>query len=888
MPCLHTESQGGDPTDTKTPTNSAPESTRRSREKKEEKQSGRVLSPLWSLRTKAEQWGFRKGLEGESEGLAAGARSDDHSDSTSNRRIRKNGRFVKMSSGWVQMQPEFNMLLLGRRRDSHPPCGSSWRLSSCAALERPFSLNHSEDFGGAQLARLLLLQESSSVHKNQQPLFPRSRKSLHSTGPCGLGKGCDWMMSLLGGRSRHLRLREICAEVLVHFCGVLTAERCSLAMTTTDEAGRLVLGPFFHTTKSGRSQKHPDWDKHMMGHVESTGWFLNISDNYEDQRFHKGVDEPAACKPKSILSLPILNQQAEVIGVVMAVNKTGKVFSKDDEKVLSSHTTFLGMMLENKQLAEKTEQQCQHSQIVLELVRLLAEQHQSLETVLVRMATVVLHASKAKLCNVFVSDPDSKELFSWMVCVEHNEQRQSTSSARRDVDVQDIFYAYAVRVRNTMKKLTVAMETSVTQTAAAGARLHKLTCAPIRDRQKRVVLGVCQLLNKANADPDESSSFSRTEERLLQVFVEYCAVAFVTFNVQRTAERSVTKLTITEEVLSYHMCVAELENLEESVIPSASALGLVDFSFSNADLPAAANVQAAVRMFLDLNLLQNLSVDYKTLCRWVLSVRRGYRSNVAYHNWSHALSTAHCMFAILRRTEQLQRNFSSLEILALMVSALSHDLDHRGVNNSYIERAQQPIAQLYSHSALEHHHFNICLLILNNPESGILGNLSAEDYKACIGMIEKNILATDLNVYMYKRAEFFELAENQTLQWKNEGHRELLRSVLMTACDVCAITKPWRVQRQVAQLVAEEFFAQGDRERQEFNIQPIAVMDRRNSTRLPELQVQYIDSICSPLFRALSSLFESCAPLLDGCMRNREKWESLIEGEEERRHVVKE
>lgn len=886
MPCLHTESQVSDLTDPKTPAHPAPQTTRRSREKKEERQSGRVLSPLRKLRTKAEQWGFRKGLDGASEGLTAEERwSNDNSEPTANRRIRKNSCFVKMSSAWVQMQPELNVLLLGRRRESHPPCGSSWRLAPSAARERPwlcFSLNQSGDFGGAQLARLLLFPESTSVHQYQQPQFPRPARSSRSAGSCGLGKGCDWMMGLLGDTASHMRLQEICEKVLVHICDVLEAERCSLAMTTTDETGRKALGPFFHTTKIAHSQTHPDWDKCMMGHVASTGWPLNISDTNEDPRCSKGVHKSVGCRPKSILSVPIRNQQAEVIGVVMVVNKTGKVcfFSKNDEKVLSSHMAVLGVIVDNKQLTEKTDQQCQHSQVVLELVQLLAEQHQCLETLLTKMATVILQACKAKLCNMFISDPDSKEPFSWMVCVENNEPNQSTCSFRRDVDHQDVFYAYAVQVYNTMEMLNIAMEKSITQPVSAGDHLHSLISAPIRDRPKKGVLGVCQLLNKASADPGEGSSFSRAEERLLQIFVEYCALAFHTVSVQKTAERSLTKLTIAEEVLSYHLCVcvaeAEEEDLQECMIPSALSLGLMDFSFSDAALPAAASIQAAVRMFLDLNLLQNFSMDYKILCQWVLSVRRGYRRNVAYHNWSHALSTAHCMFAILRRTEQLQRNLSTLEILALMIAALSHDLDHRGVNNSYIERAQQPIAQLYTHSALEHHHFNICMLILNTPETGILGNLSAEDYKACIGMIEKNILATDLNVHLQKRAELFELAENQRLQWKNEDHRELLRSVLMTACDVCAITKPWPVQRRVAQLVAEEFFAQGDREIQEFNIQPIAVMDRVNSTCLPQLQVQYIDSICAPLYRALSTLFDECTPLLDGCMKNREKWQSLI------------
>ena len=43
----------------------------------------------------------------------------------------------------------------------------------------------------------------------------------------------------------------------------------------------------------------------------------------------------------------------------------------------------------------------------------------------------------------------------------------------------------------------------------------------------------------------------------------------------------------------------------------------------------------------------------------------------------------------------------------------------------------------------------------------------------------------------------------------------------MTACDVAAITKPWTIQQRVAELVASEFFEQGDLERNDLNLEPI-------------------------------------------------------------------
>lgn len=46
---------------------------------------------------------------------------------------------------------------------------------------------------------------------------------------------------------------------------------------------------------------------------------------------------------------------------------------------------------------------------------------------------------------------------------------------------------------------------------------------------------------------------------------------------------------------------------------------------------------------------------------------------------------------------------------------------------------------------------------------------------------------------------------------------------MMTACDVAAICKPWEVQREVAQLVANEFFEQGDIEKTQLGEKPIVI-----------------------------------------------------------------
>ena len=69
-------------------------------------------------------------------------------------------------------------------------------------------------------------------------------------------------------------------------------------------------------------------------------------------------------------------------------------------------------------------------------------------------------------------------------------------------------------------------------------------------------------------------------------------------------------------------------------------------------------------------------------------------------------------------------------------------------------------------------------------------------------MLEDAILATDLAVYFRRRAETFTKMRSGTLDISNPVNhsnpdRCLFRGLLMTACDLGAITKPWSIQKKV-------------------------------------------------------------------------------------------
>ena len=74
--------------------------------------------------------------------------------------------------------------------------------------------------------------------------------------------------------------------------------------------------------------------------------------------------------------------------------------------------------------------------------------------------------------------------------------------------------------------------------------------------------------------------------------------------------------------------------------------------------------QATIRMFVDLGLLNAFSIDYETLCRWLLTVKRNYRNEtVQYHNWYHAFNVAQMMFCMLTKTSWIGQKFQPVNYL---------------------------------------------------------------------------------------------------------------------------------------------------------------------------------------------------------------------------------
>uniref|UniRef100_A0A671LCE8 Phosphodiesterase n=1 Tax=Sinocyclocheilus anshuiensis TaxID=1608454 RepID=A0A671LCE8_9TELE len=763
-----------------------------------------------------------------------------------------------------------------------PAPSTPTRKISASEFDRPLRPIVVKDAEGS----LTFLSDTERV---QMPLPPQ--RSVHENGDC-----CARLLELVRDVSSHLDLTALCHKIFLHTHELIAADRYSLFLVGEDSSNRKFLVSRLFDVAEGSTLEEAsnsgirlEWNKGIVGYVAATGQPLNIKNAYEDPRFNAEVDQITGYKTQSILCLPIKNHREEVVGVAQAINKRcgeNSAFTEQDERDFSSYLAFSGIVLHNAQLYETSQLENRRNQVLLDLASLIFEEQQSLEVLLRKTVATILSFMQAQECTVFISDREMAVRPKYCITFISLKLSKNLCVIIKLGNIKHVLHFFGVTKTLAIQNIPLECLKKFNENLqSSNCQIKSLLCTPIRNGKKDKVIGVCQLVNKMDEASGEVKAFNRNDEQFLEAFAIFCGLGIQNTQMYEAVERAMAKQEVTLEVLSYHASAAEeetraLQVTAAATIPSAQSLKLLDFSFSDFDLTDAETTQATIRMFVDLKLVQNFQMKYKSLCQWILSVKKNYRKNVVYHNWRHAFNTSQGMFAVLK-SGRFQSNLSDLEVLALMIATLSHDLDHRGVNNSYIKRSDHPLAQLYCHSTMEHHHFDQCLMILNSPGNQILSGLSLDEYKATLKMIEKAILATDLALYMKKRTEFFELAKNSQFVWEDGYHRDLLRSMLMTACDISAIAKPWPVQKKIAELVATEFFEQGDKERRELNIEPIDLMNREKQDKIPSMQVSFIDAICTQLYEALTGVSEYCSPLLEGCRKNRQNWKLLAEQGEE-------
>jgi len=276
----------------------------------------------------------------------------------------------------------------------------------------------------------------------------------------------------------------------------------------------------------------------------------------------------------------------------------------------------------------------------------------------------------------------------------------------------------------------------------------------------------------------------------------------------------------------------------------------------------------AIDVFEERGLFSRFSIPMNTFVNFINAIKAGYNMDSPYHNHYHAFDVMHVCYLLVTKC-RADEYLESFNILSILVAALGHDLGHDGYNNAFHSATCSELAVTYNGvSILENYSAAYLFRILRKEENNIFARLSSEEMTKMRSRLIDLILDTDAKNHFVLMTRFKHGLEMKQLS------RGLLSSMVLHVSDVSNPTRPGAISRKWAYAVEEEFFRQGDKEK-ELTIPRSPFMDREFED-LPKMQGAFIDALVFPVFKLLADFL----PLVtENCIKplqiNRAFWNNM-------------
>jgi len=285
-------------------------------------------------------------------------------------------------------------------------------------------------------------------------------------------------------------------------------------------------------------------------------------------------------------------------------------------------------------------------------------------------------------------------------------------------------------------------------------------------------------------------------------------------------------------------------------------------------LLASPDAQTSMSRVCGKNLLQDAGEGYgfgealnfssARLWDFLRNVEADYNRETQYHNNTHAADVTQTLHCLLQMDNTVS-NFSPIKVMATILAAICHDVQHPGVNNSYLVNSRSAIAILYNDaSVLENMHaaktFEKILGPNRNPALDIFQGMNQAQVDSIRDVMVYAILHTDMTKHFaaVNRIKVMMTSIENSKTTKFDGNEEnFFLSYLLHIADISNAAKPGPLFIDWADRCLEEFFAQGDKEKAQ--MLPISPLCDRDTTSRPQSQIGFIEFVIHPAYEALDS-----------------------------------
>jgi len=273
--------------------------------------------------------------------------------------------------------------------------------------------------------------------------------------------------------------------------------------------------------------------------------------------------------------------------------------------------------------------------------------------------------------------------------------------------------------------------------------------------------------------------------------------------------------------------------------------------------------------------LETYDIAPTCMIDFLRAVETRYHRDNPYHNNIHAadvLQTTHIFIEGMDAKKLgLGGGTSSMKLqtFSLLIAAAVHDIEHPGLNNTFQTNTFSQKALTYNdRSVLENYHASVAFKMVlgkdGNDKWNIFQNMAPTDLLKSKKLITEAILGTDLSTHFTQFEAVKQLAvpTNNTDQDEEDDDEKkktdlkasiayswTILTFLMHMADISNLAKPKYLSLQWTDRILDEFFRQGDQEK-DMKL-PVSPLCDRNTTSRPDSQMGFINYIIRPSFELL-------------------------------------
>ena len=124
-----------------------------------------------------------------------------------------------------------------------------------------------------------------------------------------------------------------------------------------------------------------------------------------------------------------------------------------------------------------------------------------------------------------------------------------------------------------------------------------------------------------------------------------------------------------------------------------------------------------------------------------------------------------------------------------------------------------------------------------------------------------------------------EILESGCLNLNEESHRLMAMELIMKVSDISNVSRPFEYADKWCEVLSEEFWRQGDREK-ELGLEYSGPLMNREGQNKAKGQIGFYTFVCLPLYRLIARLFPELNANLQNVENNLQVWKNLLAEQE--------